>query len=92
MSGPFGITAGPWIDQCERDRGFSGMYDTWLAGGEDGDSIVCACWNNDAHAIAQVPAMLELVKALAEVPQDSVLGQSGYASEARAIARRLEEK
>lgn len=85
MTGPFGTTLGPWIIEDD-DSEFAHDYDVWISG--NGNAIVCACWNNDARAIAQVPAMLALVQAASSrfTPHNDLVEM------AREIVRQLEEK
>jgi len=96
MTGPFGTTPGPWSVE-EPDSDFTGgMYDTWISGPDD--TIVCAVWKEDSRAIAQVPAMLELVAMINSAVANSPVWESEkwrgnmWVEMARAIARRLEEK
>lgn len=96
MTGPFGTTEGPWSADSDKHRG-------WIITAPDDDLAPwevaiaqdsCGYDNgpeNDtpfnARAIAQVPAMLELVKALAECCDSAC---SEYATMARKIAAELE--
>lgn len=103
MTGPFGTTPGPWRlykwdAQGGYDRMTSGIRagNAKLDGGRYGQT-----WDEaddhlldkdrmvaDARAIAQVPAMLELVQAMNEGGFEPVK----WVEMARAIARQLEKK
>lgn len=99
MTGPFGTTPGEWLRSGNLvyaldERGTANRFSVRVEGGyeinfrRDPVRTDDAEVKSNARAIAQVPAMLELVAAMNEGGFEPVK----WVEMARAISRKLEEK